>query len=113
MKKESKKEQLIEAILSKDKDKLKEALQKGKPDKWITVVLDHCKQTIEYQKRLITKEEFEAIIKQEEKDHCVKLVVMNFNRDKEGCIEEDWDFPTKPEINMEYRKVTMNLNGNG
>lgn len=112
MKKESKKDQLIEAILSKDKGKLKEALQKGKPDKWMTIVLDHSKHTIEYKNRLITKEEFEAIVEEEEKDHCVKLVVMNFNRDKEGCIEEEWDFPTKPEINVEYKQVTLNLNRN-
>lgn len=105
----NKKKELIQALASRNKDKLRSALAINLPEKWITVSLDHSKQTIDYNGRLISKAEMESIITEEEKEHCVKLVIMNLNRDEDGIVSEDWLFPRTPDINVVYQKVSMKL----
>lgn len=96
---------LIQALLSKDKDRLKKALSVSLPSKLMTVDLDHQDKTITYLGKIVSKEEFEEILNEAAKEFQVKLVVMNYfqNEDqldnRSNCFASDktlnsviWDF---------------------
>lgn len=85
----SKREILLNAILSRDKIKLQEALQVGKPEKWYSFSIDKD-ENITLQGKKITKQEFDDFIKEEEKTYKVCLIKMVYHTLKHGNREEKW-----------------------
>lgn len=102
----SKRNDLIEAILSRDKKKLKVVLQEGKPEKWVTIELDHKAGTISMGKNIYTKTEIDEAFNEIEKDHCLKLVVFHLNKEEDGTREEFIQLMGRAEIDVIYQKVS-------
>lgn len=98
----NKKKELILAIASKNMDKLKKALAINKPEKWVCIVRDHETKTLKYLGKIIPEDEMKAILEEEEKEFNVKLTIMNFNRDKDKCREENWSFLDNSEMVFEH-----------
>ena len=105
----SKRNDLIGAILSRDKDKLKKVLQEGKPEKWLCIQMDFEKKILKADNKVMTEEEVKKLMNEIEKDFCLKLVVMKFNNLKDGSRVENWTFLDSPEIHLDFRKVTLKL----
>ena len=105
----SKRNDLIDAILSRDREKLKKALQQGKPEKWVCIQMDHEKKELKVENKLMTKEDVRTMIAALEKDFCVKLILMEYNRQEDGSRDEYWTFLDSPEYHFVFRKVTLKL----
>ena len=105
----SKRNDLIGAILSRDKDKLKKVLQEGKPEKWLCIEMDYEKKILKADSKVMTEEEIKKLINEIEKDFCLKLVVMKFNKLKDGSRVENWTFLDSPEIQLDFRNVSLKL----
>lgn len=90
--KNSRNELLKEAILSRDKLKLKKALQKAKPEKWIVIKFDCNEGTIKYNDEFVSKEQMKAIIKEEEEAYEVKIITTRFASDNGEMCNELMDF---------------------
>lgn len=105
----SKRNDLIEAILSRDKDKLKKILQEGKPEKWICIEMDYESRVITADKKTVNEEEVIEMLKENEKDYCVKLIVMEINKQEDGSRVENWTFLNNPEFQLDFKKVTLKL----
>jgi len=90
MKKEnSKRQRLISAILSRDKNQLKKALQIGKPEKWFTISIDEF-ENIKVFDKSVTKQELEKFIQEQEENYQVNLIVMVNHKLKDGRREDNW-----------------------
>ena len=100
----NKKKELIQALMSKDKGKVKKALSLSLPEKWMTIVVNHNKNTIEYQNKMVTESEMKSILEEYSKEYQVKLVVMYQNRTEEG-LEETWSF-YEPELVLNFVMAT-------
>ena len=81
----------MNAILSKDKLKLKKVIQKCKPEKWVSLEVNYEDRTIKYKDQFITREMIKAILAEIEKDYELKLIVLSFGPDPKPN-DEYWDF---------------------
>ncbi len=104
----NKKKILLQALANNDKDKLRQAIAKTLPDKWVTYCIDHEEGTIKYGSRIISKEEADMIIQEARKDFNVRLTLMHWNRDEDQSTKEEWDFGIEPEIAVIYVKAGPN-----
>ena len=98
----NKKKELIQAIASRNMDKLKKALALNKPEKWICIVRDHETKTLKYLGNVIPEHEMKSILVEEEKEFNVHLTVMNFNKKEDGCREENWSFLDSSEMVFDH-----------
>jgi len=105
----SKRNDLIGAILSRDKDKLKKVLQENKPEKWLCIEMDYEKKILKANTKVMTEEEIKKLINEMEKDFCLKLVVMKFNKVNDGSRDENWTFLDSPEFQFDFRNVSLKL----
>ena len=101
--KQNRKKKLIEALASKDKDKLRKALSINKPDKWICFEINHNKKLIKYENRIISEDKMKLMLEEACKESQIHLVVMNIDR-REGGISEVWDI-YEPEIVINFVKA--------
>ncbi len=85
----SKRNDLIGAILSRDKDKLKKILQEGKPEKWFTISIDEF-ENIKIFDKSVTKQELEKFIQEQEVNYQVNLIIMLDHKLKDGRREDSW-----------------------
>lgn len=104
MKKERKKD-LLQAIASRDKVKIREALSSTLPDLWMTVEIDHNERTIRYKGKLVTEEEMKEMIEEASQKNRVRLIVMNHDR-REGELEDTWTM-YEHEIIMDFKEVNV------
>lgn len=106
---DSKRQRLISAILSRDKNQLRKALQVSKPEKWICVELDYDLKIMKYLNKPISEAEMKAILEEAEKDFSLKLIVMRFNNFKDGTREEKWFFLDGIDKGQDCFDITLKL----
>jgi len=105
----NKKKELIKALASRDKEKLKSALAINLPEKWITIELDNNAKTIKYLNKVVSEVEMKAIIEEEEKSYNLKIVLMSFDRHDDDSLEDNWFFLDNCEQSLTFRQVTLDL----
>jgi hypothetical protein len=88
---QNRKKELIKALASKDKEKLRKVLSKNKPVKWLTIDIDDAKKTIQYEDKIVTESEMNSIIEEASKEYQVKLMIFSQTR-TDGGLEEKWSF---------------------
>jgi hypothetical protein len=102
-----KRNDLLNAILSRDKGELKRVLQSNKPEKWLCVIIDHKEGTIMLGNEIITEQEISQIIKGLEHNHNVRVTIMNFNGSLESFDPHKWSFVDKPDLVFDFRSVAL------
>ncbi len=88
-KKPSKASRIIEAIMTKDKAKIKKALQKKGIVKWISLKVDYEKRTYTYKGIVYSKDQMKSIIEEEEKTFDLHVILLQYG-EKPSDIEEDF-----------------------
>lgn len=87
----NKRKELIQALSSKDKEKLRKALALTKPEKWLSVSIDKNK-NIKLFNKSVTKQELERILDEEETNFQLKITLMVHAKFIDGCRQETWYF---------------------
>jgi hypothetical protein len=103
----SKRNDLFDAILSRDKSKLKKVVQSNKPEKWLCVVIDHKEGTIMLGNEIATEGEIGKCIKGLEHEYNVRLLIMEFNGLKDSSVPHSWSFFDKPDLFFDFRRVGL------
>lgn len=88
-KKPSKASRIIEAIMTKDKAKIKKALQKKGVLKWISLEVDYEKRTYTYKDIVYSKDQMKSIIEELEKTFDLNIIILQYG-EKPSDIEEDF-----------------------
>jgi hypothetical protein len=103
----SKRNDLLDAILSRDKNKLKKVLQSNKPEKWLCVVIDHKEGTIMVGNEITTEEKISQYIKRLEHEYNIRLLIMEFNALKGTGSPQSWSLFDKPDLVFDFRGVGL------